>query len=688
MTISINANEEKRTRCFPNHKARWFPVIGFLLILMGFSIPFLVAAEDITAEHEIHDRLAEVAPEAVDDFIMATLALIDEDYLTARELFEKVLNRAPDFTPALRRMSYVEPDTQKALDLARRAFELEDHPANTEALIDALIELDTPESLSEASSYGHLLLKEAPEHVDALITVCRAALKAEDFTLLKNALSIMKRIVPDEMATHYFAGIDAAINERWVEAEREIRIAENLGLPPEVADRLLQNSGIASKARMHRSIVYAGYGAAAWFAGLVLLLPVGIILSRLTLSAIARQGGDIQVDGGPMRLMRRIYSAVIGLTSVYFYISIPVVLIIVIAAGGGLIYSFFAIGQVPIKLVAIIGGLVLVTVYAMLKSLFIRVSDEDPGPRLSESEAPSFFAVLRDVASRVGAPMVDTVFIVPDATAAVFERGGFSKRLRGQTEKCLILGLGALNGLTQLQLKSILAHEFGHISNRDTAGGSMALHVRRSIHASAEAMVKGKADDWYNPAWLFINAFYSIFLRVSQGASRLQEVMADRWAVMSYGAHAFVNGLKHVIWRSIEYDMISRVEIHQAISRNRRLNNLYTLEMPETWPQTEREEESGEEQDASEEKAESPQAIAEDAFQQAMNAQTSAYDSHPATHQRISWVEHVKADTDMEDDGRPAWDLLENGAELQTRMTALINENVQEYIRHQQIAEG
>jgi hypothetical protein len=37
---------------------------------------------------------------------------------------------------------------------------------------------------------------------------------------------------------------------------------------------------------------------------------------------------------------------------VYYYISIPIVFGIVLLAGGGIIHGFFAIGRIPVKLLA------------------------------------------------------------------------------------------------------------------------------------------------------------------------------------------------------------------------------------------------------------------------------------------------------------------------------------------------
>jgi Zn-dependent protease with chaperone function len=48
-------------------------------------------------------------------------------------------------------------------------------------------------------------------------------------------------------------------------------------------------------------------------------------------------------------------------------------------------------------------------------------------------------------------------------------------------------------------LKSILAHEYGHLYNKDTAGGSFALFVRRSIQSATDIMETDLVNSWYNP---------------------------------------------------------------------------------------------------------------------------------------------------------------------------------------------
>ena len=445
-----------------------------------------------------------------------------------------------------------------------------------------------------------------------------------------------------------------------------------------MADKILKESGIKGKAQTWRILRYSIYGVIIWAALLVLLLITGIILSQLTLVSVEKQ--DPQVTGEPssgILLMRRIYKVILGMTSVYFYISMPVVIVLVLAVGGGAIYGFYSLGRIPIKLVAIIVIFMLVTIGAMIKSLFIRPKHEEPGPRLKEKDAPGLFQVLREVSQKVGTQMVDKVYLVPGVDIAVFEEGSLWKRFLGKTQRCLILGLGALKGMTQLQLKSILAHEFGHLYNKDTAGGTLALHVRRSIHASAQAIAEGGAARWYNPAWLFINGFYRIFLRISEGASRLQEVLADRLAALAYGANAFVQGLTSVIKRSIEFNVITNIEIARAAKEQRELHNIYSLDVPKKWPQGFDSREQGEEGDSQEEK--SPPEVIEAAFKEAMEERTSAYDSHPAPQKRFEWVKRLKITGGKTDDGKSAGELLENPQSLEDSMTKELFENVRQW---------
>ncbi len=654
---------------FPGSMGLPSRMITFLLALLAVStMASSVGAQerDVEEEARVVGRLRAINPEAVPLFEQATRALDGGDFGTAADGYRQVLNVAPDFSPALRRLSYVTEDVDERIRLAREALAQEDHYYNRIALMQGLFESDEPGVAAELQRLAHKVYLEAGDDPDAMTTVGFAALFTNEPALLEQAVQRLEQSRPGQINTHYLAAMSAGYRGNWAEAERNMVAAGDLGLDEEIVQGFLDETGISGRKRMKRWAGYALAGALAWALGLVVLFGVGQVLSHATLRTLRDQkGASAELDPGTRRI-RSIYGFVILVTSIYYYISIPIIIVGVVGLGGGLIYASFAMGYVPIKLVLLILIGVLVTLFAMIRSLFTRPGQEDPGPRLSEEEAPELFEALREVAKRVDTRPVDTVFLATDATIAVFERGSLLGRSGGGSERCLILGLGAFNGMTVSQLKSILAHEYGHFSNKDTGGGGLALHVRRSVSLSAQAMAQGGTAAWYNPAWLFLNSFYRIFLRVSHGASRLQEVLADRYAALSYGTQSFVGGLRHVIRRSIEFDLVANLEIRDAVTSARPIKNLYSLGVPHHWW-------SGSDHDSSHK---TPVEAVDAALESALAEPTSPYDSHPAPHERFAWVEALDVPEPEDRDDSPAWGLLGGGEKIQEAMTATIQENL------------
>ncbi len=152
--------------------------------------------------------------------------------------------------------------------------------------------------------------------------------------------------------------------------------------------------------------------------------------------------------------------------------------------------------------------------------------------------------------------------------------------------------------------------------------------LRRSLVSLAQELARGGAAAWYNPAWLFLNAFYRIFLRISQGASRLQEVLADRWAGLAYGAELFEQGLRHVIDRSVRFQAHANAALKEVVDDRKPLTNLYTYQ-PAISP---------------------TESDLQTAVESEVNAEPSPYDSHPSPRQRLEWV-HALAAEPMADVG-------------------------------------
>jgi Zn-dependent protease with chaperone function len=461
---------------------------------------------------------------------------------------------------------------------------------------------------------------------------------------------------PNNPLAHYFSGLLAASDGKWEQAEKELLYAQELGIDSGIIQEVL-DKGISRNAMLIRSIRSGGIATVVWLLGLGILFAAGTLLSRATIQALNKQStmANAQIKPEESRL-RSIYRAVIAILSVYFYISIPFVILVLLLVVGGVFYIFLLIGTIPIQLSVILVIMVIVSLFAILRSLFSRIKDVPPGRQLRKTDAPELWKLVEEVAAKVDARPADNIYVTPWTGIAVNEKGSILQKLRGVGKRNLILGMGVLRGLTQGQLAAILAHEYGHFSNRDTAGGNLAYQVYASLVQIAEGLIRNGAALVYNPVWWFVIGYQRIFLRVTLGASRLQEVLADRYAAMAYGSQNFIDGLQSVIRQSISFPLQADVEIRKSLELKQSVNNLYDLPLGADL-----------------------QGELQKQLDDTMNRQTSQYDSHPAPHERIAWVERMHIPlSPVLDNKLPALDLFPNPEELQREMTAELMKNVVE----------
>ena len=165
--------------------------------------------------------------------------------------------------------------------------------------------------------------------------------------------------------------------------------------------------------------------------------------------------------------------------------------------------------------------------------------------------------------------------------------------------------------------------------------------------------------NWYNPAWLFVNGYYRVFQVVTLGASRLQEVLADRYAAMAYGVRDFADGLNQVVRRSIIFDAQIGRELKRVGSGDHKLENVYVL--PPIEPTDEF-------------------VNVDEQCDVVMNHPASKYDSHPPPNERIGLLSNLDAPASSESSARLVWDLFRDPEALQLEMTAHIQENVDQQI--------
>lgn len=628
-------------------------VLALLLFVCLAAAAF--AGSDQEFDARVDQELAAADPAAVVAWRAANAAREAGKHAEAIRLYDEVLGRVPRFSHALRRKAGVElaaNDRASALTHGRAALEIEQSSENVAFLALALVTVPDPQQLpagevEEARRLSAQAVRMKNDDPFVHNVAATVAVAADDLESLRSAVQRLEVLDAKSSQTHVLRAMVAASDSNWGEARTALDHARALGLPKEAHDDLLGQFNAATPfyVRWWKPVAIA---AGAWFAAFASLLIAGAVLSQIALRAAreVRSDGTVAgLSGG----VRRGYAAVLSLCCGFYYASIPIVMLLVVAVAGALLYGIFAIGRIPVKLVIIIVVIAGVSLWSILKSLFIRVKDEDPGVRMDLAKEPKLRALLDDVAKRIGTRAVDNVYLTPGTDLAVMERGKGKPK-----ERCLILGIAALDGFALRPFRAVLGHEYGHFTNRDTAGGAFALAVRNSLHATAIALIEGGAAAWYSPAWLFVNGFHRVFMRISQGASRLQEVLADRWAVFAYGADAFERGLRHVVERSVRFDAHVGATLKEVVDRQVPLANLYTYAP-----------------------AEQADGVGQ-AVEEVLNGAASPYDSHPSPAERFALVRALpQRSRRLEpDDDAEVWSLFSDPAGLQHAMTAQVRENV------------
>lgn len=639
-----------------------------LAALLAASPPDRADQELAAYDRGVLAEVQRIAPRAVEDARVAGDAYRAGRWSDAIAGYERVLAAAPGFPHALRRICtarHALGDRAAALPLCRQAVARSATADNQMALARALATVPagavepSAADRAEAVRLAGVALSSSATDTARAQAACLVATATDDVSLLRRCADQLGQVAPGEAMTEYFLALASGSDGALGDARAHLRRAAAAGLDAKVVAGLEAAIDAAEPPHVRYGIPALKVGA-VWLAGLLLLVSAGVLLSRATLGAAARLARAAHgTTSRASRALRAVYGAVLWATCAYYYLSLPLVLLAVFGLGAGVLYGFMALGQIPVKLVVLLAIAVIVTAWAVLKSLWVALvrprDDGDPGLRLDPAREPGFAGFVARVAARIGTRPVDAVFLTPGTEVAVYEQGGLARQLTGRSERCLVLGVGVLDGMHRGELAAVLAHEYGHLVNRDTAGGGLALAVRRSVLTMARALAEGGAAAWYNPAWWFVQGFHRVFLRVSQGASRLQEILADRWAALAYGGRTFARGLEHVVARSVRFDAHTQRALREVIEGERALANLYAY-APESPP----------------EPAEVERAVAE-----ALSAEPSPYDSHPCPRDRIAWASPVEATQATEPDAdEPAWGLFADRAALEREMTGRVREAV------------
>lgn len=146
---------------------------------------------------------------------------------------------------------------------------------------------------------------------------------------------------------------------------------------------------------------------------------------------------------------------------------------------------------------------------------------------ITKNQEPKLFKFIEDIVKEVETDFPKKIYLSADVNACVFYDSSFWSMFF-PIRKNLQIGLGLVNTISEQEFKAILAHEFGHFSQRSMKVGSYVYNVNQVIfnmlydNESFENMIQ---------KWASLSGYFSIFVviavRIIQGIQWVLRKMYD-----------------------------------------------------------------------------------------------------------------------------------------------------------------
>lgn len=193
---------------------------------------------------------------------------------------------------------------------------------------------------------------------------------------------------------------------------------------------------------------------------------------------------------------------------------------------------------------------------------------------IKEEDAPELFEMIRDVARKTECQFPKHVYLSTDVNACVFYNTTFWS-IFFPVRKNLEIGLGLFHSTNVDEVKSVIAHEFGHFSQKSMKVGSTVYVTNQVLYnlIYTEDAYEHWMDEWCmsdTSLWAFFGSLtrfitnqikrltvfmYKFVQRRYLRLSRLMEYEADAIACQTVGSKAFISGMYKIEYMSERNDL-------------------------------------------------------------------------------------------------------------------------------------
>lgn len=246
--------------------------------------------------------------------------------------------------------------------------------------------------------------------------------------------------------------------------------------------------------------------------------------------------------------------------------------------------------------------------YALRPRQLLNRNKEELPTWLSRETAPDLYQLIERIGVRFGLKVPVDIHLVGAATAYISAQRNWFGRIKSLR---VGLGLPLFCLLSETELSTVIAHEFGHFARGDVTLGSWVYRTRNSIGSTVADL---------DESMFFLDALFRIygnwFLKLSSAVSREQEFTADTQAANLFGVSAARSALEKIYHIESMWSAYFGHELGPAINRGARLpifEGFRRFSLPGA-----------------------RRAEVQKSIDQARQPKTSIYDTHPSLEERVA----------------------------------------------------
>lgn len=217
-----------------------------------------------------------------------------------------------------------------------------------------------------------------------------------------------------------------------------------------------------------------------------------------------------------------------------------------------IVYILLFISAIALTVACVVGGIMLIAAkpmfftlmiglglasfgllifYFLIKFLFKKhINDRSFLTEITQKDEPELFAMISELVKETGTDFPKKVYLSYDVNASVFYDSNFWSMFL-PIKKNLTIGIGLVNVCTKQELKAILAHEFGHFSQRSMKVGSYVYNVNQIIFnlVNDDESYRNTIQSWANASGYFA-IFAELALKFTQG---IQWILAKMYSFVN-----------------------------------------------------------------------------------------------------------------------------------------------------------